>query len=68
MPKPAEKIKRTPRIHIYKVEVNGEFKLVRTTSRAKAVNNYRQEIKAVIPTADELVALVKEGVNVDEIV
>lgn len=59
--------KRTPKIHIYLVEVNGEVKLVRTTSRAKAIKHFTKNVSARIPSADELVDLVKNDVAVEEV-
>lgn len=67
MAKTAEKVTRVAKMKIYKVEVNGEVKLVRTTTRAKAIKNYTKNITAVIPTADELVELIKNDVNVEEV-
>ena len=62
-----EKAVRVARIKIYKVEINDEVKMVRTTTRAKAIKHFIKNISAVIPTPDELVELVKTGVNVEEV-
>lgn len=62
-----EKAVRVARIKIYKVEINDEVKMVRTTTRAKAIKHFTKNISAVIPTPDELVELVKTGVNVEEV-
>lgn len=67
MPKTATTEKRTPKTHIYKVEVNGEVKLVSTTSRAKAIKHFTKGIIAVIPSQTELVELVKNDVVVEEV-
>lgn len=68
MPKVAteERPKRVAKSHIYRVEINGEVKMVQTTSRAKAIRHFTKEVKATIPTQRELVELVKEGVVVEE--
>lgn len=63
----ADKPKRVAKFHIYMVEINGEVKLIRTTSRAKALKHVRTPIVATIPTVDQLVELVKQGVNVEEV-
>ena len=68
MPKATEnKPARVAKIHIYLVEVNGEVKLVRTTSRAKAIKHFTKNVSARIPSADELVDLVKNDVAVEEV-
>ena len=67
MPVKAERATRTAKIHIYKVEVNGEIKLVRASSRSKAIKYAAKPIEAVIPSADELVDLVKQGVEVEDV-
>ena len=66
MPKTAEP-KRVAKIHIYMVEINGEVKLVRTTSRAKAIKHFTKTTTAKIPTADQLVELVKNNVEVEDV-
>ena len=70
MPKPtavAEKTKRSAKVKIYKVEINGEVKLVRTTTRAKAIKNFTKDIVASIPSVDELVELIKADVSIEDI-
>lgn len=67
MPKTATaEPKRVARIHIYMVDINGEIRMVRTTSRAKAIKHFKKGVKAEIPTPDQLVDLVKNDVAVEE--
>ncbi len=57
---------RTKKFHIYKVEVNDEIKLIRATTKAKALKVAVSNIMIAIPTPDELVDLVKQGIDVEE--
>lgn len=64
---PKAESKRTAKVHIYKVEIDGEVKLVRTTSRSRAIKHFLiKDVKAAIPTQDELVELVKNDVVVED--
>lgn len=67
MPKAESKATRVAKSHIYKVEIDGEVKLVRTTSRARAIKHFlkRENITASIPTQDELFELAKADVVVE---
>lgn len=64
---PKEKATRVARIHIYAVNINDEVKLVRTTSRARAIKHFTRDVKAEIPSVDQLVELVKSGVEVEDV-
>lgn len=57
---------RSKRNHIYKIEINDEVKLVRATSRFKAVKHVMPKAKVVIPSADDLVKLVQDGILVED--
>jgi len=61
-----EKVRtRKVKFHIYKVEINGEIKLVRASSKAAAIRVAFSPITVSIPTPEELVDLVKQGIEVD---
>lgn len=63
MPRTATK---TRKLHIYRVEINGEAKLVRATSRAKALKVVTKDVTVAIPDANELVDMIKQGIEVEE--
>lgn len=67
MPK-KEREPRTTKPHIYVVEIaNGEKKMVRTTSRSKAIKHVIFPIEAHIASQDELVALLGQQIDVEEV-
>lgn len=61
-----ERAVRTQKHHIYAVTVNSATRLIRALSRAKAIKHVVHPIEAVIPSAEELVDLVKQEVEVEE--
>jgi len=64
-----EKVERAPRavkMHIYVVNINGEMKLVRTTSRSKAIKHIVMPVESHIATQDELVDLLGQQIAVEE--
>ena len=58
---------RIPKIHIYKVVVGENTRLIRTTSRGKASRHCIMTVSAAIATQDELVDLLGQNVEVEEV-
>lgn len=67
MPKAEAKVKRTQKVHIYRVEVDGEVKLIRAMSRSRAKNYVlNRTVTISIPSQDELVDLIKTDIAVED--
>lgn len=65
MPTTKERRQRTAHIHIYVVTINGEPKLVRASSRARAIKAIVSPVEARIASQDDLVDLLGQGIGVE---
>lgn len=61
-----ERATRTTKNHIYVVNINGEMKLIRTTSRSRAIKHVVMPVEAHIAGQDELVDLIGQQIEVQD--
>lgn len=61
-----EKRKRVAKVKIYRVEMNGEVRLVKATAKPQVLKYIRKGLQVDIITQEDLIDCVRNGMNIEE--